>query len=555
MLKADLSHRVNGDYEALYSKIDERLISRALKKLKPKKKDSVFDCVSDCYLNAPDNLLTHLANLVRLFVTHGSVPHVVLLCTLIPLIKDGLGDISSSSNYRAIAGGCLLLKLLDIIILILEGDKLQCSELQFAYQSMSSTITCSWTATAVIEYFNRNNSAVYGAAMDMTKAFDMVEWVELFSTLQKRNVNSVVLRLMLYIYENQSCSVKWSGVTSEWFKVSNGVRQGAVSSAILFAVYIDELLVLLKKSRLGCHIDSVFVGAFLFADDILLLSASRAGLQSLVNICHKFARRKNLKFGTHTVPSKSKTKCIVFFKKHRDWSKLAPIMLDGRALPWVKKVNHLGCILDADGSMKSDILSKRGQFVAKVNSLLQEFHFVETSILFKLINSYATSFYGSLLWNLQSKNCEKLFNAWSVAVRNVMKVDRKTHRHLIESLSGYPHIKTVLYARYVKFYQSMINSPKFSIRFLARLFEKDKRSVLGKTLRHTLDVCNLNSRNIDHLTPSLVKRKMEYVRTPAGHEWVADMAQELINVRDSKIEVHGFMTDEIIDMLDFVCTF
>ena len=229
----------------------------------------------------------------------------------------------------------------------------------------------------------------------------------------------------------------------------------------------------LRNQGLDVILTLFFVGAFVFADDILLLLASRAGLQSLVNIYHRFASKKNLKFGTHMVPSKSKTKCIVFYKKHRDWSRLAPITLDGRALPWVTKVNHLGCILDSDGLMKSDILSKRGQFVAKVNSLLQEFHFVEPSILLKLINAYASSFYGSVLWNLQSRDCEKLFNAWSVAIINVMKLDRITHCHLIEPISGYPHIKTVLYARYVKSYESIISSPKFTVRSLSRLFEKD----------------------------------------------------------------------------------
>ena len=61
----------------------------------------------------------------------------ILLCTLLPLVKDKFGDITRSTNYRAIAGGCLMLKLLDIVILILEGDKLTFSELQFSIKSIS----------------------------------------------------------------------------------------------------------------------------------------------------------------------------------------------------------------------------------------------------------------------------------------------------------------------------------------------------------------------------------------------------------------------------------
>ena len=51
----------------------------------------------------------------------------------IPLVKDNLGDMTSSDNYRAIAGSCLLLKLLDQVMISMESDKLSFSELQFAY--------------------------------------------------------------------------------------------------------------------------------------------------------------------------------------------------------------------------------------------------------------------------------------------------------------------------------------------------------------------------------------------------------------------------------------
>ena len=231
--------------------------------------------------------------------------------------------------------------------------------------------------------------------MDMSKAFDMVEWTELFLTLIKKRVSYIILRLMLYIYENQYCAVKWAGAYSDTFKVSNGVRQGAVSSAILFAVYIDELLQILKCSRIGCHIDRVFLGAFIFADDILLLSASRAGLQSMVNTCEKFASRKNLKFGTNSNPMKSKTKCIVFTKKRKNYLNLAPIKLDGSDLPWVRKVTHLGCILEDDNLMRADILSKRAQFIAKVNSLIQELHLVESSTMIGMLPHFMAQVYGT----------------------------------------------------------------------------------------------------------------------------------------------------------------
>ena len=112
-------------------------------------------------------------------------------------------------------------------------------------------------------------------------------------------MDCLFLRLMLHIYTNQRCVVKWNGSTSDQFSVSNGVRQGTISSAELFSVYIDDLIKILTKSRLGCAIDGFYYGVFIYADDILLLSASRMGLQVMVKLCEKFTAKRNLKFGTN----------------------------------------------------------------------------------------------------------------------------------------------------------------------------------------------------------------------------------------------------------------
>ena len=113
---------------------------------------------SDCFTSGPDALVVHLTNLLRSFIVHGMVPLFVLTCTLLPLVKDNLADITTSDKYRAIASGSILLKLLDIVIMILKGNKLQCDQLQFGFQEGSSTTMCTWTATTVIEHYNQRGS-------------------------------------------------------------------------------------------------------------------------------------------------------------------------------------------------------------------------------------------------------------------------------------------------------------------------------------------------------------------------------------------------------------
>ena len=529
-------------------RVTEEVVAKALKMMKGNKNDALFDFQSDCLINGPPELVHHLTNLLQLFLSHGSVPFVILLCTLLPIVKDGLGDITSSENYRAIASGSLLLKLLDIVILLLEGEKLGCDQMQFGFQAKSSTTMCTWAATSVIDHFLSNGRNVFGCAMDLSKAFDMVEWTELFNTMMKRGVHPIFLRVLLYVYRSQQCDVKWAGKYSHRFSVSNGVRQGAVSSPILFSIYIDDLLKILRQSGLGCHITNVFFSCFGYADDLLLLSGSRSGLQQLIKICETFAKKKSLKFSTNPDPVKSKTKGIIFSRKKVDNSKFSPVLLNGDPLPWVSEVKHLGNTLQSDNSMQIDCSRKRGKFIGKLNSLSQEFHYVSPDVYVKILNVFATSFYGSNLWNLFSKDCEKIFASWNVAIRQCFDVDRQTHRYLIEDLSGSLHPKVMLCSRYSSFHNSLLRCDKFSVRFLARLAENDQRTVFGQTLGQIGNECKKN-----FPSKSEIKRKMKYFEVPNSEKYRLGLLRDLIGCKFGRLTLPDFSKNEVEEMLRFVC--
>jgi len=141
------------------------------------------------------------------------VPTFLLICTLIPIIKDNLGDAASSENYRAIAIGNLILKWFDSLILIIENDKLNMDELQFGFQKGTGTNMCSWAITSVIDYYNRAGRPVFACSMDLSKAFDVVSWIQLFKELEDREVSPAVLRTLLYIYRGQTYQVQWNNST------------------------------------------------------------------------------------------------------------------------------------------------------------------------------------------------------------------------------------------------------------------------------------------------------------------------------------------------------
>ena len=80
--------------------------------------------------------------------------------------------------------------------------------------------------------------------------------------------------------------VKWNGSYrySSACSLKSGVRQGGVLSPILFNIYINYLINSLSLSDLGCHINGVYIGCLVYADDIILLSASVAHLQMMLDM-------------------------------------------------------------------------------------------------------------------------------------------------------------------------------------------------------------------------------------------------------------------------------
>ena len=98
---------------------------------------------------------------------------------------------------------------------------------------------------------------MYSCFLDASKAFDKVHYGKLFNLMLKRSVPSVIVRFILDGYTRHRMCAQWERHTSRTFHVCNGVKQGAVISPILFAVYYDELIAKLASSGYGCRILSI----------------------------------------------------------------------------------------------------------------------------------------------------------------------------------------------------------------------------------------------------------------------------------------------------------
>ena len=85
-------------------------VRKATAALKPGKGDPVFSFSSDCLKVNSDILVEFITIMIKSFLIHSYIPQFMLLSTLVPIIKDKLGSINTSKNYRSVCITSLVLK-------------------------------------------------------------------------------------------------------------------------------------------------------------------------------------------------------------------------------------------------------------------------------------------------------------------------------------------------------------------------------------------------------------------------------------------------------------
>ena len=321
-------------------------------------------------------------------------------------------------------------------------------------------------------------------------------------------------------------------------------------SAVLYCVYTNGLFEELRRLKIGCWLGRDYVGALGYADDLFLLAPTIDGLQDMLKVCERYAGEHNLKFSTNTNPNKSKTKCMAFLSKDRPLRKLK---LCGHELPWVEKGKHLGVKVTNDprSILGEDVMEKRARYIQSNNELMQEFSFTHSRTKAFVNRVFNSHFYGSVLWNLYERESNMLYNTWSVSVRKMFRVDRKTHRYLIEPMSRMQHIKSALRQRFIGFMKRLASSRKSVLRHAFKVFSKDCRSTTGANVRNIL----LESGAVlfEQLSMSDIRR-IEFHRTPTEEQWRISVINDLINIRDGMDDDIGWTKDDINETLEYLCT-
>ena len=133
----------------------------------------------------------------------------------------------------------------------------------------------------------------------------------------------------------------------------------------------------------------------------------------------------------------------------------------------------------------------------------------------------------------------------------MMNLPYATHRSLIEPLTEEKHLKKILISRFLTFMEMISNSEKQRVKMLMEVAKKDVRSITGSNYRNIMllmgkcSVEDVKKVDID---------KIDYFPLDENETWKVNCIKEILEARESILEIQGFNPDELEEMLNFLCT-
>ena len=247
--------------------------------------------------------------------------------------------------------------------------------------------------TIIEKVVKKDKKKLYTAFIDFKKAYDTVNREVLTKRLRTLGINGIFLQNIVAMYKITAYRVKLNSGFSRHINSNLGLKQGCPLSPMLFNLYIDDIGEVFDETCHPIELQNDPLNHFLYADDLVIISESKEGLQNALKKLHDFSLRKHLTINT------KKTKCIIF--NHAGLHLKTDFTINNETIETVNSFCYLGFDVKSSGTVKHamNILhDKARKALRPLISVIARFHLpVRTTI--NLFNTFISPI---LLYNAEN---------------------------------------------------------------------------------------------------------------------------------------------------------
>ena len=152
----------------------------------------------------------------------------------------------------------------------------------------------------LIDYCKLTDTEGVLMMIDFEKAFDSLEWKFLLKTLTKMNFGPSFINWIKLFYTNIESCITNNGVSSRYFQLHRGVRQGDPLSAYLFILGMEVMSSAILHNNLieGLKVDNQEFKLLQYADDTTAVLKNERSVKEFLTIIKQFGEFSGLKINT-----------------------------------------------------------------------------------------------------------------------------------------------------------------------------------------------------------------------------------------------------------------
>ena len=239
-----------------------------------------------------DTSVSFLHVLFNICFDKGIIPSLWNKCIINPIPKSSTTDPRDPLSYRGIALASSMYKLYCSILNNRVGSWCEQNDKivdeQNGFRKNRSTTDHISSLTNIIETRKKRKLSTYCAFFDFRKAYDCINRGLLWGKLEKVGIGGKLLGAIKSLYTSVSCCVRVNNLTTDWFDVSCGLRQGCNLSPVLFNLFINDIALKVKALGKGVPVNDQLVSILMYADDVVLIVETEHDLQCMLDLLNEW---------------------------------------------------------------------------------------------------------------------------------------------------------------------------------------------------------------------------------------------------------------------------